>query len=395
MKVDDLVILVGGRGSRIGKITIKTPKPLIKINKKPFLDQLIANKLKYEFKRIFLLCSFKKDLFFKKYHNKKIHKSKIVCIDEGSGKDTAGALYLLRNTLKKKFVLINGDTFFDIDMNELFKQNLKKKIACIALTKINNKQEKIKIKNLNLNKKKEVYFSKSKTNIINGGIYLFDRRIFKFIKNRPQSLENDIFRKLIKKNQVKGILSKRNFIDIGSYKKLDFLKKNPSYIQNKAFFLDRDGVINKENGYVLKYSQFFFLSGVKEAIRYINNKNYLVIILTNQSAVGQGFLTELKLNKIHQKMMKELFNNTRSKINDIYFAPYFKKSKYQKYRKNSGDRKPNIGMFKKALEKWNIDIKKSFFIGDKKTDYLASKKAHIKFFYRDKGSFYKQVRKII
>ena len=395
MKVDDLVILVGGRGSRIGKITIKTPKPLIKINKKPFLDQLIANKLKYEFKRIFLLCSFKKDLFFKKYHNKKIHKSKIVCIDEGSRKDTAGALYLLRNTLKKKFVLINGDTFFDIDMNELFKQNLKKKIACIALTKIDNKQEKIKIKNLNLNKKKEVYFSKSKTNIINGGIYLFDRRIFKFIKNRPQSLENDIFRKLIKKNQVKGVLSKRNFIDIGSYKKLDFLKKNPCYIQNKAFFLDRDGVINKENGYVLKYSQFFFLSGVKEAIRYINNKNYLVIILTNQSAIGQGFLTELKLNKIHKKMMKELFNNTRSKINDIYFAPYFEKSKYQKYRKNSEDRKPNIGMFKKALEKWNIDIKKSFFIGDKKTDYLASKKAQIKFFYRDKGSFYNQVRKII
>ena len=395
MKVDDLVILVGGRGSRIGKITINTPKPLIKINKKPFLDQLIANKLKYEFKRIFLLCSFKKDLFFKKYHNKKIHKSKIVCIDEGSRKDTGGALYLLRNTLKKKFVLINGDTFFDIDMNELFKQNLKKKIACIALTKINKKQKKIKIKNLNLNKKKEVYFSKSKTNIINGGIYLFDRRIFKFIKNRPQSLENDIFIKLIEKNQVKGVLSKRNFIDIGSYKKLDFLKKNPSYIQNKAFFLDRDGVINRDNGYVLKYSQFFFLSGVKEAIRYINNKNYLVIVLTNQSAIGQGLLTELKLNKIHQKMMKELFNNTRSKINDIYFAPYFKKSKYQKYRKNSEDRKPNIGMFKKALEKWNIDIKKSFFIGDKKTDYLASKKVHIKFFYRDKGSFYKQVRKII
>ena len=94
-------------------------------------------------------------------------------------------------------------------------------------------------------------------------------------------------------------------------------------------------------------------------------------------------------------MKKELYNVNRSKINDIYFAPFFKKSKYQKYRRNSKDRKPNIGMFKKALEKWNIDIKKSFFIGDKKTDYLASKKAHIKFFYRDKGSFYKQVRKII
>ena len=60
MKVDDLVILVGGRGSRINKFTSTIPKPLISIGKKPFLDQLISNKLKYDFKRIFLLCSFKK-----------------------------------------------------------------------------------------------------------------------------------------------------------------------------------------------------------------------------------------------------------------------------------------------------------------------------------------------
>ena len=88
-------------------------------------------------------------------------------------------------------------------MNELFNQNLKRKIGCIALTKINKKENKIKIKNLNLNRKKEVYFSQNKTNIINGGIYLFDRRIFKFIKNRPQSLENDILSKLIKKKRLK------------------------------------------------------------------------------------------------------------------------------------------------------------------------------------------------
>ena len=120
MKVDDLVILVGGRGSRIGKITINTPKPLIKINKKPFLDQLIANKLKYEFKRIFLLCSFKKDLFFKKYHNKKIHKSKIVCIDEGSRKDTGGALYEVKNKIKNDFIAANGDSFINVNLQSFF-----------------------------------------------------------------------------------------------------------------------------------------------------------------------------------------------------------------------------------------------------------------------------------
>ena len=86
MKVDDLVILVGGRGSRIGKITINTPKPLIKINKKPFLDQLIANKLKYEFKRIFLLCSFKKDLFFKNIITKKFISQKLYVLMKVQGK---------------------------------------------------------------------------------------------------------------------------------------------------------------------------------------------------------------------------------------------------------------------------------------------------------------------
>ena len=96
MKVDDLVILVGGRGSRISKFTSTIPKPLISIGKKPFLDQLISNKLKYGFKRIFLLCSFKKNLFFKRYHNKYINNTKLICIDEGSRKDTGGALFKLK-----------------------------------------------------------------------------------------------------------------------------------------------------------------------------------------------------------------------------------------------------------------------------------------------------------
>ena len=158
MKIDDLVILVGGKGTRISKITYKTPKPLIRINKIPFLDQLIANKLRYEFKRIFLLCSFKKNIFFKKYHNKKIHKTKIICIDEGSSKDTAGGLYKLRKILKKRFILINGDTFFDFDMNEFAIHKLNNDIGAMALTKVNILNNQKKINNLEINKSKKVFF---------------------------------------------------------------------------------------------------------------------------------------------------------------------------------------------------------------------------------------------
>jgi len=395
MKINDLVILVGGKGTRISKLTYDTPKPLIKIGKKPFLDQLISNKLRYEFKRIFLLCSFKKELFFKRYHNKKIHKTKIICINEGSSKDTAGGLYKLRKILKKKFILINGDTFFDFDMNEFNIHKLNSNIGAMALTKVSISKNQNKINNLKIDKNKKVFFSNYSTNLINGGIYLFDNRIFKFIKNRKQSLENEVLKELILKKKIRGFLSNKKFVDIGSYKEISYLKKHTSFIKNKAFFLDRDGVINEDKGYILDYSQFKFLNGVKKGINYINKKNYLIIILTNQAAIGKGFLSEKKLYSIHQKMKRDLNKKNLNIINDIYFAPYFKNSKISKYRLNYNDRKPNIGMFTKAIKKWNIDINKSFFIGDKKTDFLAAKKTKIKFFYKMNVPFYKQIINII
>jgi len=79
----DAVILVGGRGKRLGKLTVNTPKPLIKIKGIRFIDILISKLIKYEFQNIYLICSYKKEKFFKLYHNKKIHNSKIICIDEG------------------------------------------------------------------------------------------------------------------------------------------------------------------------------------------------------------------------------------------------------------------------------------------------------------------------
>ena len=207
-------------------------------------------------------------------------------------------------------------------------------------------------------------FPKKKTNIINGGIYLFNKKIFKYIKNKRQSLEHEILKDLINENKIKGLLSDRNFIDIGSYTRLKYLRNDTSYIKNKAFFLDRDGVINKDNGYVLKYSKFFFLNGVKKTIKYINDKNYLVIILTNQAAIGKGLMNEKELHLIHQKMKKDLLINNNAKVDDIYFAPYFKDSKLLKYRLNKNDRKPNIGMFKKAESECNLKFKGGFYVGD-------------------------------
>jgi len=394
MRVNDIVILVGGRGSRINKYTTKTPKPLIKIGSKPFLDQLICKLIKYNFKKIYLLCSYKKKIFFNKYHKKKIHNSQIICVDEGSPKDTGGALFKLRNRIKNNFILMNGDTYFDIDLNDMLSIDINKSIGILALTFSKNLTNNNKMNNIELNNKNEIKFTKDKSKLSNGGIYFFKKEIFNYIKNRKQSLENEILFNLINKKKIKGILFNERLIDIGSYKKLYLLKKQNKILKNKAFFLDRDGVINKENGYILKFSQFKFLPGVKRAIHLLNKK-FIVIILTNQAAVGKGLINEKELKKIHYKMTNKIKKYKNAEINDIFYAPYYKNSKIIKYRKNFKDRKPNIGMFDKAINKWNIDPKESYFIGDKNTDKKASSKASVKFYFKKNISLYKQVKDIL
>ena len=394
----DLVILVGGKGTRLGKFTKKIPKPLLKIEKnKTFLDFLLSKVIKYNYKKIYLICSYKKNLFFKKYHLKTIHNSKLICIDEGEAKDTGGALYGLKKIIQNNFILINGDTYFDFDHNLFKKKKIKNFIAMIAITKNKQYKKNMKINNISLNRYGILKYSKVETNLMNGGIYFFKKNFFQYIEDKKISLERDILPDLIKNNKIKGIYSDNKFIDIGSIKNLLLVRKKTNILKQKCAFLDRDGVINKvkNNGYIETFAEFQFLPGVINAIKILNENNYLVIIVTNQAGVGKSVMSEKQLTSIHKMLIEKINQKNGSIINDIYYSPYYKYSIYKKYRQNYKNRKPNIGMFKMALDKWNIDISNSFFIGDNITDYLAAKKLDIRFFYKEKNSLDKQIRKII
>ena len=393
MKINDVVILVGGLGTRLGSITKTIPKPLIKINKVPFLDHLICKLIKYNFKNIYLLCSYKKRFFFEKYNKKFFHNTKITCIDEGKLKGTGGALFKIKNKIKNNFIFMNGDTFFDLDFNFLNKVKLNKENIFMCITHIRKSINNYKLNNLVI-KRQKIKFSKKKTNFMNGGVYLINYKILRNIKNKYCSFEDDILTDEIKKNKVIGKFFNEEFIDIGSHEKLDFLKKNSNILKNKCFFLDRDGVINKEVGYISNFNDFIFLKDVHKAIKYLNERKFLVIVITNQAAIGKEIISEKDLNIIHFKMLKSL-NIKKAKIDDIFYAPYFKYSKQIKYRLKKNDRKPNPGMIIKAIKKWNIDSSSSFFIGDKKTDMIAAKKTNIKFYFKSNKSLYKQIKSIL
>jgi len=146
---------------------------------------------------------------------------------------------------------------------------------------------------------------------------------------------------------------------------------------NKAVFLDRDGVINKDVGYLDDFKKFKLLPNVINAIKLLKKFNFKIVIITNQSGVARGYFSEEQLNKIHEKMLK-IIEKKGGKIDEIYYCPHHPEFGNEKYKKKCSCRKPNIGLILKAKNELNIDLEQSFFIGDKITDIIAGNKAKCK-----------------
>ena len=219
----DLVILCGGRGKRLGNLTANTPKPLIKINNKRFLDYIIQFYQKYYFNRIFLLTSYKARKFEK--YNKKYFNSIIsICVKEKEPKGTGGALYELKKKIKNNFLLVNGDSYLDYNFKN-FQKIRKKYLGKIILIKNNNYYSNTKLSSLNLNKKKEVIIDDNNSKYMNAGIYLFKSDIFDYISNKNLSLEDEVLPELIKKRKIEGVKEDGTFIDIGTKKNFKYFLK--------------------------------------------------------------------------------------------------------------------------------------------------------------------------
>jgi D,D-heptose 1,7-bisphosphate phosphatase len=393
MKINklDLVILVGGRGNRIIKYTKTLPKPLIKINNRNFLTYIINHYSKYCFENIYLLAGYKGSLIKSAFHNKIFNSIKIKCLVEKKRLGTAGALSQLKDKIKNDFVLMNGDSFADVDLSILFKKKLEKKFI-IKMFLIKNKNYKSNNKLSNLSIKKNIIFTNG--NYMNSGIYFIRNLFLKNIEKKNISLEDQILPELIRQNKVKGKIIKSEFIDIGTYKNLDYAKKKffKKFIKPAAF-LDRDGVINYDFGYVHSFRNFKLRNYVIKSIKYLNKKNYNIFIVTNQSGIARGYYTENDF-LLFSKEIKKLFFRYGCFINDLKYSPYLKGVKIKKYNKNSSLRKPGNKMIKDLLTRWPVNFKKSFMIGDQPKDELCAVKSNLYFEFCNKNLL-SQIKRIL
>lgn len=144
----------------------------------------------------------------------------------------------------------------------------------------------------------------------------------------------------------------------------------------KALFLDRDGVINIDKNYVYKSSDFEFVDGIVEVLKFFQDKGYLIIVITNQAGIGRGYYSEDDFQILTSWMLKQL-KEKGIFISKVYYCPFHPTHGIGHYKKDSFNRKPNPGMILDAEKEFNLDLKESILIGDKESDIIAGKKAGI------------------
>ncbi|MDL2262835.1 HAD-IIIA family hydrolase, partial [Bacteroidales bacterium OttesenSCG-928-I21] len=203
--------------------------------------------------------------------------------------------------------------------------------------------------------------------------------------------EKDVFqRALAEKTKMFGYISAEYIKDMGTpdrYEKVsnDVISGRVSRLNSKnkrpAFFLDRDGVINKEVNLLNSAEQIELIPGVSEAVKKINKAGYLAIVVTNQPVIARNLCGFDDLQHIHDKI-ETLLGKERAYLDAIYFCPHHPDKGYPEeraeYKIECTCRKPKPGMLLQAAEDWNIDLSESYMIGDRDWDVQAGEAARVK-----------------
>ena len=375
--IEQAVILAGGLGKRLGNKSLNCPKPMQLVNNEPFLNNIIWNLERHGIKNIVLSIGYLANNFRNYYGDGSKFGVEISYVEEEFPTGTGGALRQCKSVLHEYFLLINGDTIFDVNYHDLAKTFQNNKLGHLALNFVKDSKRygEVKTKDniiISFTEKKGV-----DSGYINAGVSIFNKKVIDYIPTGTSSLEKEIFQKLLNKKLLSAKKYNSFFLDIGIPLSLKNAQETiPRWKRKSALLLDRDGVINVDYGYVHSMENFKYIDGAREIIKKANDLGILVIVITNQSGIARGYYTEEEFNLFTNEINKDL-KSFGAHIDATYFCPHHPKEGIGKLRRNCNCRKPNTGLIIKAIKDWNLDKNKCFLIGDKYSDIIAANRCGI------------------
>jgi D-glycero-D-manno-heptose 1,7-bisphosphate phosphatase len=381
-------ILVGGKGTRLGEITRSVPKPLLDMGEgTALLDILIEQVARQGFNDVILLAGHLGNLVSMRYDGRRFGNALVRVLVEPSPQGTAGALLSARDILEPRFILLNGDSFFDINVRAFATEADPAFEAVIAVRTVS---EASRYGTVELEGNRIVRFRekipKIRSALISAGIYVVNATVVDRIHSLPCSIEADIFPVLAEKGRLGGSIRDGYFLDVGLPETLQQGQRELLPLQRRpAAFLDRDGVINRDLGYVHRPDQVEWVPGAIEGVRRLNDRGYRVVVVTNQAGIAHGYYGKKEVVVLHDWMQEQLAAEGAF-IDAFYFCPYHPNARVERFRSDHADRKPNPGMIFRALADMQIDKDRSFLIGDKESDIKCAENAGIDGFLFTGGS---------
>jgi len=388
-----VVIMAGGKGTRVSSIASDIPKPMIPICGKPILEYQIECLKKNGLTEIILVIGYLGEHIRNYFGDGRKFDCNITYYTETEPLGTAGALFKLTD-LHDEFILLNGDIIFDIDFSRMINFHHEKNAYVTLAVHPNSHPFDSSILFSNSDNQVTRWLNKEDARVyyknqVNAGIHIISAD---FIKNCPHTKEKiDLDRDLLKPSipggkiyaystpeYIKDMGTPERYAQVTSDIEKGIVKQKNLSVKQKCIFLDRDGTINIINGFITKPEDFELINGAAEAIKRINSLGYLAIVITNQPVIARGEVDFETLDLIHMKMETDLGKHG-AYIDDLFYCPHHPDKGFEgeriEYKIDCDCRKPKPGMILKAAQKYNIDLSKSYMAGDDKRDIGAAQAA--------------------
>lgn len=405
--------MAGGKGTRIASVCSDVPKPMIEVCGKPILLWQIENLKAYGLTDITLVVGYLGDKIRTFFGDGSRFGVSISYFVEDHPLGTAGALFKMPD-LTEDFLLMCGDVMIDVDFQRFIRFHREHKAwaslmahpnghpydSSLLVTEILPPIEKggLPIDTGRvchwMNKEDEQLYYR---NCVNAGIEIISPLLLKetkahYVPRHPETpdkidLDRDVLKTNIRSGKIFAYSTPEYIKDMGTpdrfYETERDINEGRVHARNlscpqRAFFLDRDGTINRYVGFLTSPEQFELLPGAADAIRRINRSGYLAIVVSNQPVIARGDCTFEQLQTIHNKM-ETLLGKEGAFLDAIYYCPHHPDKGFEgerpEYKFDCDCRKPKPGLMLRAAQEWNIDLSRSYLIGDSDRDVECGENA--------------------
>jgi len=376
--VRQCAILAGGLATRLGTITHEIPKPVLEVGERPFLAWLMRELQRFGVEEFVILTghlSGRVQDIMGDATASLPKPARVIYTEEPVRAGTAGALHHARAHLHAHFLLCNGDSVFDTNLSALLRDAAHDGADVLGRLMLADLDDASRYGVVNLDGDRITDFAErpaaGQPGLINAGIYVLNRRV---VDRCPAvgSLERDVLPALAAEGALRGTQGRGFFVDIGIPEDLERARHNlPAVLNRPALFLDRDGVLNHDHGYVGFREHFDWVDGALDAIKLATDLGWHVFVVTNQSGVARGLYTEHDAKSLLHWVSDEARRHGGT-IDDWRYCPYHPEGTVPEYRRASDWRKPGPGMLLSLIDDWQLQPGRCLMVGDQPTDVDAA-----------------------